>query len=129
MTRTLGSLRALAAATAIACTLAGGVVAQEPGPVGDWEGTLSAGGQEFPLVFHITAADDGTLSTTLDSPSQGAFGMQGDSTAFADGTLTIAFTSIAGSFEAALSEEGDTLAGTWSQAGMSFPLELTRKKD
>jgi hypothetical protein len=53
--------------------------------------------------------------------------MQGDSTAFADGTLTITFASIAGSYEATL--EGDTLAGTWSQSGMSFPLELTRKKD
>jgi len=126
MTRTLRSLRTFAAAAALSLTLTSGVAAQEAGPAGDWEGTLSAAGQEFPLVFHIVAAEDGTLSTTIDSPSQGAFGIPCDATTFADGVLRVSCTSIAGSFEATLGEEGATVDGTWSQGGMSFPLELTR---
>ncbi|MDX1394108.1 MAG: hypothetical protein R3195_06950 [Gemmatimonadota bacterium] len=125
MKRAVGSLRTLLAALAMSVALAGTVVAQS-GPVGDWEGTLSAGGQEFPLVFHITGDAGGALSTTLDSPSQSAFGMVGDTTTFEDGALAITFSAIGGSYEATISEDGNTFTGTWTQAGMSFPLEIAR---
>ena len=126
MQRSPSSLRVLLASLVMSVGFAAAAAAQT-GPVGDWEGILSAGGQEFPLVFHITG-DEGNLSTTLDSPSQGAFGMAGDSTTFEDGELSITFASIAGAFEAVISEDGSTLTGTWTQAGMSFPLEITRSE-
>ena len=37
---------------------------------GDWQGTLSAGGQELHLVLHITKASDNSLKATLDSLDQ-----------------------------------------------------------
>ena len=125
MTVTIRILRSSVAAALVAGILALPSTAQEAGPAGDWEGTLSAGGQEFPLVLHVVAGEEG-LSATMDSPSQGAFGIPGEAVTFEEGTLTISFTSIAGSYEATLAEDGDTLSGTWTQAGMSFPLELVR---
>ena len=42
---------------------------------GDWQGTLSAGGAELRLVLHMGAAKDGSLTATLDSVDQGAYGI------------------------------------------------------
>lgn len=127
MSRTLlRSGRSLFSAMLLSGLFATAAIAQDAGPVGDWEGTLSAGGQEFPLVFHVTEGEEGALSSTLDSPSQGAFAIPTGETTFEDGTLTISVPDIAGSYEATLSEDGDTLTGTWTQAGMSFELSLTR---
>jgi hypothetical protein len=125
MKRTMQTLRAAFAFALFAGALAVPAAAQDASPVGDWQGTLSAGGQEFPLVLHVVAGEDG-LTATMDSPSQGAFGIPGDTATFSEGTLTISFSSIAGSYEATLGEDGDTLSGTWTQGGMSLPLELTR---
>ena len=43
-----------------------------PAVKGDYVGTLAGA---LALKLHITAAPDGTLSGTLDSPNQGAFGI------------------------------------------------------
>jgi len=129
MTRTIRALRAALTLALFAGALAAPTAAQDAGPVGDWEGTLSAGGQEFPLILHVVPGEGGGLTATMDSPSQGAFGIPGDSAEFDEGTLTISFTSIGGAYEATIGEDGDTLTGTWTQTGMSFPLEMTRSED
>ena len=36
----------------------------------DWEGTLDAGGTSFHIVWHATAAPDGTLTSTFDNVDQ-----------------------------------------------------------
>lgn len=92
--------------------------------VGDWTGSLNAGGTELFLVFHITEADS-TLAATMDSPDQGAYGIAASSAVFATDTLTVKFAAIGGRYVASFSEAG-TLAGTWSQSGQTFPLNLTR---
>lgn len=127
MSRTLRrSGRSLFSAMLLSGLFATAALAQDPGPVGDWEGTLVAGGQEFPLVFHVTADADGALSSTLDSPSQAAFGIPTGETTFEEGTLTITVPDILGNYEGALSEDGNALTGTWTQSGMSLELSLTR---
>ncbi len=91
--------------------------------VGDWTGTLQAGGAEYFLVFHVTETEDG-LAATLDSPDQGAYGIEASSAVYANDTLTVGFASIAGEYVGTLSEDGN-LTGTWTQSGQSFPLEFS----
>lgn len=55
---------------------------QAPGPQafqGVWTGTLDAGAAKLRLVFHVRAAEGGTLAGTMDSPDQGAAGIQASS--------------------------------------------------
>ena len=57
---------------------------------GSWKGTLSVQGMEMPLIFNVSN-EDGTLKSTMDSPSQGATDIPMDETTYADNTLTIVF--------------------------------------
>ena len=59
--------------------------------IGSWKGVLKVQTQELPIVFNITE-NDGILSSTMDSPSQGAVGIATDSTFFVDNMLTISMT-------------------------------------
>lgn len=92
-----------------------------PSIAGDWYGTLDAGPQKLPLVFHIQP--DG--SATLDSPAQMARGLPATAT-LKDGKLSFAMRGGAAGFEGALSADGQTLAGQWMQGGGSLPLSLSR---
>lgn len=100
--------------------------AQDHPVAGTWSGSLELpGGQSLPLVFHIRAAEDGTLTSTMDSPAQGATGIPVQTTTFAEGRLVLELPAIAGRYEATLDEEG-RLVGTWSQGGGTLPLSLRR---
>lgn len=128
----MGSLSRFATALAFPLALAGAVgpaAAQQsdiatPDPVGDWVGELDVGAAQLTLIFHVTRGDDGTLSSTMDSPDQGASGIPTGSTTLAGDTLTIDVTAVGAQYVGTLS--GDTLTGTWSQGGQSFPLVLVR---
>lgn len=93
--------------------------------VGDWTGSLNAGGQNLPIVFHIAAADGG-LSATWDSPSQGAKGMETKSVTLAGTTLEIDVPMVRGGYAGTLSADGKEIMGQWKQGGVSFALDLRR---
>ncbi len=100
--------------------------AKEPDPlVGTWTGKLSVpSGGSLPLVFHVAAKDDGTLTATMDSPAQGATGIPLSEVSRA-GTkvhLGAAF----GAFDGTMSGDHASIDGTWSQGGASLPLALER---
>lgn len=90
---------------------------------GDWSGTLSVSGQEIPLVFHFTGAND-ALTATMDSPAQGATGIPVDKVTFTDGQLSL--TVMGGQIVYTAQVEGDNMDGQFQQGGMDFPLTLTR---
>jgi len=96
-------------------------MAQTAPIVGDWYGTLNAGGNGLPLVFHIKA--DG--SAAVDSPAQNAMGLAATAS-FAEGRARVTLTAILASFEGVLSADGKTLDGKWSQGGAQLPLALGR---
>ncbi|ULC58159.1 S9 family peptidase [Flaviramulus sp. BrNp1-15] len=91
--------------------------------VGAWEGKLSVQGTEMSLIFNIIS-EEGVLSSTMDSPSQGATGIPMDETSFANDTLTIKFTQAGIKYVGSLKE--NTIAGTFYQSGMEFPLSLSK---
>lgn len=104
--------------------------AQEaPEPVGDfvdtWHGTLDVGGTQLRMVVHIEAAGD-SLTATMDSPDQGATGIPVQQVTATDDSLALVVSVVNGRFDGALDAEGETIEGTWTQNGQSFPLTLKR---
>jgi pimeloyl-ACP methyl ester carboxylesterase len=91
---------------------------------GAWEGTLTVPGAALTIVFHFSA-EDGSYSGTMDSPDQGAVGIPLGNVTLINGQLVAMVPSAAGEYRGELSDDG-TIAGTWSQAGQSFPLNLAR---
>ncbi|PHI21141.1 alpha/beta hydrolase [Lewinellaceae bacterium SD302] len=88
---------------------------------GDWYGTLDAMGTKLPLIIHVSGPDDG-LKGSMDSPSQGAYGIEMSNLLLIGNQFTFSVPAIQGSYKGTLSERG--LAGDWTQAGFDFPLEL-----
>jgi uncharacterized protein len=93
---------------------------------GDWQGTLSAGGQQLRLVLHITKAPDNSLKATLDSIDQpGGNGIPVSFITLKDSKLDLEVEMVHGSYEGKVSSDAKTITGTWSQ-GAALPLEFKR---
>ena len=111
----------------IGCAFAGSAFsAPEVNPEGIWLGPIKTPAGDLRIVFHVARNQDGSLTVTADSPDQGASGLEVDSFTIADGRLRIEMTKVGGSFEGALSANGQKAEGEWKQAGGSFPLTLER---
>jgi hypothetical protein len=91
---------------------------------GVWQGTLHVGAVSLRAVFHITSSPTG-LTSTFDSPDQGATGLPTTSTTLTGDTLTIDAKILQGGFTGTVSADHNTITGTWTQAGNSLPLTLT----
>jgi pimeloyl-ACP methyl ester carboxylesterase len=92
---------------------------------GDWKGTLSAGGNELHLIFHISADKDGKFSATIDSVDQGANGIPVSSVSLNGSKLNMTIDAVHGTYEGTVSADGASIVGTWSQ-GTPLELNLTR---
>ncbi|MDR2475242.1 MAG: prolyl oligopeptidase family serine peptidase, partial [Bacteroidales bacterium] len=89
---------------------------------GDWKATLNVQGMGLEMIFHINETD-GLYSATLDVPQQGASGIAVECVQ-ENGEVRISAPQLGLAFKGTFS--GDTIEGNFEQAGMSFPLLLTR---
>jgi len=94
---------------------------QQVSIVGVWMGTVESVGMR--LGFTISEGADGTLTSTLESPDQGANGVPTGETTFIDGKLVVTVPAASAGFEGTLEKNG-TITGNWSQGGQSIPLSL-----
>lgn len=90
--------------------------------MGSWTGKLDLGMAKLTIVFNLTAAPDGSMQCTLDSPDQGAKGIQASVGHCDDDSLSVAIPAIGASY--AGRRAGDELKGTFTQMGHSLPLTL-----
>ena len=90
---------------------------------GPWSGKISVGQTELTLVFNFAVSDDGSISVTLDSPDQGAEGIEAECDAAALPMLRVNIPSLLASYSGIL--YGGNIVGTFSQGGLSLPLTLT----
>lgn len=111
-------MRTILSLFALSCFAA----AQVEGP---WLGTLEVPGAKLRLVLNLLK-DGAGYKSTLDSLDQGAKGISVDFTSFADGNLTFDVERLKVNYKGKLSADGQTIAGTFTQAGNSFPLELKK---
>lgn len=90
---------------------------------GSWEGKLNVQGNELPLKFDISKKND-SLTGTMDSPLQGAFGLALDKVKLENNQVTLGYSQIGATYTGTL--EGETITGTFKQAGQEFPLILQK---
>jgi uncharacterized protein len=94
--------------------------------VGDWQGTLKAGGAELRLVLHVSEGEGGQLKATLDSIDQpGANGIPVTSISLKDSKVNFTADAVHGTYEGKLNSDATMIEGTWSQ-GQPLPLDFKR---
>ena len=91
---------------------------------GTWNGVLEVQGIQLPLVIHITKSDQG-LTGTMDSPDQGATGIEITSLSYDDSNLEFEVAPMAIAYSGALNKDG-AIEGTFTQMGQSLPLNFSR---
>lgn len=84
---------------------------------GTWSGKLNVQGVSLPLVFHLQAD-----SSTIDSPSQGVRGLPVVLQRPAQDSVVVIIKSINATYKGLFKDS--LIAGTFTQHGMSFPLNL-----
>jgi dipeptidyl aminopeptidase/acylaminoacyl peptidase len=90
---------------------------------GSWKGDLSIQGAKLSLIFNVKE-ENGKLSSTMDSPSQGASGIEMDKTTYENNVLTIQFAKAGIKFIG--KNETNEIKGTFYQSGVDFPLNLSK---
>jgi len=92
---------------------------------GDWQGTLTAGSAELRLVLHVTATKDGSLTATLDSVDQGAYGIPVSAISLNGASLSMTVDAVHGSYTGTVNKDASEIDGTWSQG---TPLTLNFRR-
>lgn len=95
------------------------VMAGAQGVQGVWHGDLNLGVRKIPLVLHV----DGN-KCTMDSPNQGAKGIEAQVNIIADDSVNVSFTTIGGSYEGRVID--GKLSGTFTQMGYRLSLVMER---
>jgi uncharacterized protein len=94
---------------------------------GPWNGTLDIQGTQLRIVFHIEKSGSG-YTATMDSPDQGAYGIPVTSTEMlTSNTLRIIADKLRMEYTGTVISDS-LINGTFKQAGMSLPLNLSRKE-
>jgi len=107
------------------CGIIGQLNAQM-GPEGNWSGLMRVEAITLKVVFHVKAEAAG-YSTTMDSPDQSAYDIKVYNTLWKAPTLTLQLPSMGAVFYGDM--QGDSIIGSWTQAGHTFDLVLQREKE
>lgn len=91
---------------------------------GSWKGKLLVRSTELNISFNITQ-EAGQYSATMDSPDQGAFGIPMTKIIVNENEVRIMHTAAQIDFIGIIQKPG-FMKGTFNQAGILYPLELTR---
>ena len=91
---------------------------------GVWLGTLSQGGAGIRVQLHL---EKDATTCFFDSVDQKVFGISCNKLTASDTKLTIEVPGVQGKWIGAISADGQTLTGNWSQGPGSIPLVMTRQ--
>ena len=93
--------------------------------VGSWKGKIEFRGMKLGLVIHIKEDGD-KLTGKLDSPDQGAFGMEASKVEFNDGELLFHDGERGMKYVGKFDEAKNLISGTFFQMGNELPLSLVK---
>lgn len=98
----------------------------EPRLEGVWEGAIDAAGRQMRVRVALANGTDGAsgVLSSLDEGLDIPLAITGDAT-----QLKLAAPMVQGVFNGALNASGDTLAGSYSQHGLTIAMVLTRAKN
>lgn len=91
---------------------------------GQWNGALKVQGTQLRLVFNVIKTENG-VSSTMDSPDQGAKGIPTTTTNFENSILKITIANAKIEYEGTLGKD-NIIVGTFKQGGQSFPMNLSK---
>jgi hypothetical protein len=112
---------------ALGCLPSLAVAQARAGIVGEWEGTLDPGAQpKKRIVVHIAAAQDGSLSGTIDYPDQDTSGIIITAITYKERVLHFESSSIPALYDGTMDEQHSQLTGTWKQGVAPLSLVLKR---
>jgi hypothetical protein len=95
--------------------------------VGNWEGTLDPGAQgKKRIVVHVSAAQDGSLSGTIDYPDENASGALITAITFNAPILHFESRASVAMFDGSISKDISEIDGVWKQGSASLKLTLKR---
>ena len=94
---------------------------------GNWAGSLQAGEAVLHLVLHVSKAEDGSFTATIDSLDQGVYGIEVTSLAQQPSTLSFKVSSVGASYEGKFSTDHGSIEGEWMQGSVSLPLVFHRQ--
>lgn len=92
---------------------------------GQWNGALKVQGAQLRLVFNITKTENG-ISSTMDSPDQGAKEIPTTTTNFENSILKITIVNAKIEYEGTLGKD-NIIVGTFKQRDQSFPMSLSKE--
>jgi hypothetical protein len=93
--------------------------------VGDFQGVASIQGTDYHVILHITAANDGTLGATLDSPELGATGVPMSGVTFKDSKFSMNVDAYHGVYTGTLGSDGTKITGVFA-GDQDTPIEFAR---
>jgi uncharacterized protein (TIGR03435 family) len=91
---------------------------------GAWQGTLSAS-KSLRIILQVARTDKG-WSAKMYSIDQGAQPLNANSISLDGSTLKYSVDLIGGTYQGALSADGNSIVGTWTQGPAPLPLTLVR---
>jgi len=94
---------------------------------GIWLGTVHAGPQTLRVQVHLQADTEGGLTCVVDSIDQHRFGIPCSNVLVNGALVSFDVPTVGGKWTAAISSDGKTLTGTWTQ-GRPLPLVLERQE-
>ncbi|MGB7294048.1 MAG: hypothetical protein WBC70_00525 [Candidatus Aminicenantales bacterium] len=99
--------------------------------IGDWKGAVSVPEADIDIVCHFQLDADGNLTGTIDSPTQGAFGLKLASITVEGKKISFGVDdpNVPGDpkLEGTLDETGTKISGVFSQGGSEGTFELTKQ--
>ncbi|MCB0551049.1 MAG: CocE/NonD family hydrolase [Phaeodactylibacter sp.] len=94
---------------------------------GEWQGVLDIQGVKLRLVLHVESGADG-YTATLDRPDQQAYGLPVPEFSFEIPDMRFAVPNLKAVYEGQVNRSFTEVKGTFTQGGMSMPLNLGREK-
>jgi hypothetical protein len=92
---------------------------------GDWSGVIKVRDSNLRLVLHITDSGKGPQAT-FDSVDQKVLGMPVDKIEVKGQQIQFEIGVIGATYTGTLDKAGTAITGSWSQLGMSFPLNFKK---
>ena len=92
---------------------------------GDWQGIANVEGTDYHIIVHITAAKDGALAATLDSPELGVTGVATSGVNYKDSKFSMNVDAYHGVYTGTLSGDGTKITGVFA-GDHDTPIEFTR---
>lgn len=99
------------------------------GAAGHWEGTLTVGGHDVAIVVDLERDKKDAFTGEMDVPEQAVRNLPLEEILVDGKNVTFRMSKVPGdpTFGGSIAEDGETMSGTLTQSGESFPFKLRRK--